>query len=356
MKKEEINLGDIEYPKIAYHPERTSEWIKKGDCFPVYIEISPTDVCNHNCVFCALDYLERQNLHIDTNVMIRALKEMAECGVKSVMFAGEGEPLLHKDICLFVQKAKEFGMDVSITTNGIFFNKEKIEQCLPNLSWIKFSIDAGTPENYSQIHGTDARDFDRVINNIKESVDFKNKNSLNVTIGTQSLIIPQNKDTIEKLAEILKEIGADYLVLKPYSKHPCSINNLVINPEDFNSLGESLEKFRSDEFKVLFRKETINRMMTEREYKTCYGLPFITLIDARGNIIPCNLFHGNLKFSYGNLNEQSFKDIWESDKRKKIITELAEKGISDCRLGCRLDPNNRFLHRLKNPKEHDNFI
>ena len=347
---------DIDNHKLMYHPERTKEWIEKGDCYPIYLEISPTDKCNHNCVFCALDYLKCGGKDIDSEVMIRALKEMAEKGIKSIMFAGEGEPLLHKDIGLFTQKAKEFGINVSITSNGVFFNKEKIEQCLPNLSWIKFSIDAGTPEDYADVHGTNPEDFEKLMNNLQQAVDYRKENNLKTTLGAQCLIIPTAIKNIERLAQRLKEIGLDYLVLKPYSKHPSSVNEFVVNTEEYNLLEETLKKYNSENFKIFFRKAAIERLSSPKEYSTCYGLPFITLIDSRGNVIPCNLFHNNPDFIYGNLNEQSFSEIWSGEKRKQVMEKLKQKGISDCRNGCRLDPTNKYLHRLRNPEAHDNFI
>ena len=30
--------------------------------------------------------------------------------------------------------------------------------------------------------------------------------------------------------------------------------------------------------------------------------------------------------------------------------------INDCRVNCRMDEVNRYLWRLKNPQDHDNFI
>lgn len=346
----------VDNHKLMYHPERTKEWLEKKDCYPLYIEIGPTDKCNHNCVFCALDYLKCAAKDIDTEVMLRNLKDMAEHGVKSVMFGGEGEPLLHKDICLFTNKAREYGLDVSFTTNGIFFDKSKIEKCLKDISWIKFSIDSGTPENYAEVHGTSIEDFEKLMNNIKDAVEYKKQNNLSTTIGTQCLIIPQSINTIERLAERLKEIGVDYLILKPYSKHPFSINEFVINPEEYNLLEEKLKKYNSEDFKIIFRRATIERMELERDYSECHGTSFMALIDAQGNVIPCNLFYNNPNFTYGNLNENSFSEIWTGEKRKQVLDRLREKGISECRNGCRLDATNRYLERLRNPHEHDNFI
>ncbi len=350
------NQPDIDYHKLMYHPERTNEWKKEGDCYPIYVEIGLTNACNHKCIFCALDFLEKGKSFIDKEIIVRTLEDMANMGVKSVMFAGEGEPSLHKNIGLFTTKAKQYGMDVSITTNGLAFTNDKIKECLPNLSWIRFSIDSGSPENYAFIHGTDKKDFTKVIANAEESVKFRNQNNLKTIIGAQFLMIPQNKGEAVKLAKILKSIGVDNLQVKPYSHHPSSLNNLIVNPAKYNELEGKLKVFNSDDFQIKFRRATIERIEDGNNYPKCYGLPFITLIDAKGNVIPCNLFYDNPEFTYGNLYENKFEEIWKGDKRKKILQKLEEKGVKNCRKGCRLDVINRYLHRVKNPEQQDNFI
>lgn len=347
---------EVDNHKLMYHPERVAEFKKKGDCFPVYVEIGLTNACNHKCIFCALDYLENEGTFIDKEVLISNLKNMAENGVKSVMFAGEGEPLLHKDVCLFVKKAKEFGIDISITTNGVLFSEEKIKECLSDLSWIRFSIDAGTPESYSKIHRAPVSDFDIIIKNLRNAVDFKEKNNLNVTIGTQLLLISSNSEEAIILAEKLKEIGVDNLQIKPYSHHPKSLNDISVKYDKSNQLKEELTKLNSDKFKIYFRSSTMERIQDGINYPECYGLPFFALIDSKGNVIPCNLYYGNPEFTYGNLYKNSFPEIWRSERRKQILQKLREKGVKECRVGCRLDPINRYLHRIKNPHPHDNFI
>lgn len=347
---------EVDNHKLMYHPERVDEFRKTGDCFPIYIEIGLTNACNHKCIFCALDFLENGGSFIDKNILIQNLESMAKNGVKSVMFAGEGEPLLHKDINLFVKKSKEFGMDISITTNGVLFSVDRIKECLPNLSWLRFSIDAGTSKSYAKIHGTSDLDFNLIMKNLKDAVDFKEKNNLNVTIGTQLLLISENSEEAVILAEKLREIGVDNLQIKPYSHHPRSLNDLSVKYGESDKIKEELMKLNSDKFKVYFRSATIERIQDGICYPECYGLPFFALIDSRGNIIPCNLYYGNKEFTYGNLYKNSFSEIWKSERRRQILQKLREKGVKECRVGCRLDPINRYLHRIKNPYPHDNFI
>ncbi len=351
-----VELTNVDSHKLMYHPERVAKYIENGDCYPVYVEIGLTNACNHKCIFCALDFLENGGNFINKEILLLNLESMAKKGLKSVMFAGEGEPLLHKDVGLFVQKAKEFGLDISITTNGILFDKNKIEQCLPHLSWIRFSIDAGTSENYAKIHGTYKEDFDKLIENIKNAVKYRNDNNLKTTIGAQFLMISKNIGEAINLAEKLKEIGVDNLQIKPYSHHPSSLNDFSVNPEDSDILREEIIKLNSENFKVLFRKSAFERVQEGIDYPECYGLPFFALIDSKGNVMPCNLYYGVPEFIYGNLHEKNFQEIWEGDKRKEILEKLRKKGVAECRKACRLDVINRYLHRLKNPWEHDNFI
>jgi len=343
----------VDTHKLMYHPERVSQWKEKGDCYPVYVEAGLTNACNHNCIFCALDFLGNSANFISTPVMLSTIKNMASNGVKSIMFAGEGESVLHKDIGLFTQTAKQSGMHVSVTTNGVPFTSKKIQECMPNLTWIRFSVDSGTSENYSLIHGCPKEDFEKLLTNMQEAIDFKKKNNLKTTIGVQFLMIPPNRNQAVILADKLREIGADNLQVKPYSHHPSSKNDFSIHPDEYNEIEKELKEFNTSNFKVMFRRQTIDRLKN-KPYDCCFGTSFIALIDARGNVFPCNIFYNTPAFTYGNLYNQSFSEIWESERRKEILKKI--KVDDKCRLACRLDVINRYLHRLKNPELHDNFI
>jgi MoaA/NifB/PqqE/SkfB family radical SAM enzyme len=347
---------EIDNHKLMYHPERVAKWMEKGDCPPIYVEIGPTNRCNHRCMFCALDWLEHGGRDIKSEVLLENLEDMAKFGVKSIMFAGEGEPFLHKDLSLFVKTAKKNKMDVSITSNGAVFNKEKAEKTIPYLSWIRFSIDAGTPETYAQIHGTRKEDFNRVLENIKYATELKRKNDYEVTIGVQALLTNKSISELICLAKIAKNLGVDNLQIKPYSHHPASKNDLSFNYEESEKIRPELEKLSDQKFQIIYRTNTINRLCEERGYRECHGLPFFSLIDSLGNVIPCNLFYNNPEFIYGNINQKLFSEIWKSERRQDILKKVKGEGIEECRKGCRLDVINRYLERVINPNPHDNFI
>ena len=80
-------------------------------------------------------------------------------------------------------------------------------------------------------------------------------------------------------------------------------------------------------------------------------------VDAKGNLWPCIAFMGKEELKYGNLNEESFVNIWEGNHRKKIVDYFMNMDLEkNCRELCRLDEMNRYLDELKNPGGHVNFI
>jgi radical SAM protein with 4Fe4S-binding SPASM domain len=358
----------IDSHKLILHPTRVAKWYEAKDdweklkkIYPIYVEISPYGGCNHRCTFCALDYMGYENIGLEFNKLKETISSMGKNGVKSVMFAGEGEPLLFKDLDLIVKHCTSVGIDTSLTTNFVPLNKKAVQRFVENCSWIKVSLNAGTAKTYASVHQTKELDFERVINNLEFALEYRRKNNLKCTIGVQMLLLPDNKDEAVILAKKCKEIGVDYLVIKPYSQHLSSDTHKYedIDYSKMMDIEEEVCSVSNENFSVVFRANTMNKYIQKKPaYKKCHSTPFFWgYIAADGKVFGCSAYLGYDNFCYGNIYEESFENIWEGEKRKKSYKYIMDElDINDCRVNCRMDEVNRYLDRLQNPQEHDNFI
>jgi radical SAM protein with 4Fe4S-binding SPASM domain len=337
-------------------------WEAAKSIYPIYVEISPVGACNHRCTFCAVDYIGYETISLDADMLTARLAEMGRLGVKSAMFAGEGEPLLHKRITDIVVAATDAGIDVSFTTNASLLPKDFIERALPKVSWLKASINGGTRETYAKIHRAKPQHFDNAIANLTAMARARADHHLDTVLGAQILLLPENADEIERLAKICRdEIGLDYLVVKPYSQHKHSLTHDYENMDysQFLALEQKLAGLRTSSFNLVFRANAMRKLNEAERYPRCYSVPFLWgYIMASGVVSGCSAYLLDPRFEFGNINEAGFQEIWEGERRRQnyelVMNEL---NIDECRQNCRMDEANRFLHQvIDSPPPHVNFI
>ena len=313
--------------------------------------------CNHRCIFCALDYIGYKPNFLNTKLILDNIRELATRGLKSVIFAGEGEPLMHKDAPFIFNETKAYGVDAALSTNGVLLTKEVSEQCLQSLTWIRFSIAAATEQTYAKLQSRRKGDLQRVYNNLQDAVRIKRDKNLGVTLGGQLLLLEDNKDEVYLLAKNLREIGLDYLTVKPFSQHKYSINLISVDYSDSVEIERKVRELETDKFAIYFRHHAIENLEIEKPYDRCYALPFMLYINSEGGLYPCGAFLSVKEFSYGNLYEKSFVEIWESARTREVMDRFDGEFLKTrCRKACRLDEMNKYLFELKHPGAHVNFI
>ena len=343
--------------KLMYHPCRVSDWLKGKRIYPIEIEIGLSGACNHRCVFCAVDYMEYQPNLLEAKILIPNLKIMGSRGVKSIIYAGEGEPLTNPEAPYIFNQTKYYGMDAAMSTNGVLFTREKAAECMKSLSWIRFSIAGAKDETYERIHQCRKGDLQRALRNMADAAEVKKQQSLTTTLGAQLLLLPENKNEVRELACIVRDLGFDYFTVKPFSQHPSSKAKLQVDYSESAEMNKELNGYQTDNFKIYFRSQSIENLECEKPYDSCEGMDFMTYIDSGGRVYPCIVFMGQRDFVYGSINNQSFDTIWESERTKMIQERFDTEFIRKyCRRTCRLDEINKYLHKLKHPSAHVNFI
>ena len=204
--------------KLSYHMDRVNAWEAGERIGPVTVDMALTRACGAMCSFCYAMMQEPQERRgIKTDHILNLLDDFAEVGVKGVSLVSDGESTLSKAYVPFIQHAASLGINVGNATNAWEWGPEKSEQVLPHMSWIRFTVAAGTPERYAEImyKGPEHTEvFDQAMENIRHAVKFKKKNNLNVTLGIQMVLMPDFKDEIIPFAKLGIDLGVDYAVIK----------------------------------------------------------------------------------------------------------------------------------------------
>lgn len=355
----------IDSTKLHFHPHRVAQlldgrddWERAKEIYPIYVEVSPVSVCNHACTFCGIDYVieaakdsSASMKMLDSSVFGERVHEMATLGIKSVMFAGEGEPLLHKHINDMVEHTVASGIDVSFTTNGTLLHKlDDLDRC----TWIKVSLNAGTRETYSKVHRTGEKDWTTVWANLRAAAKRKGR----CTLGVQMVLLPENEHEAPQLQTLCDDAGVDYLVLKPYSQHASSITH------EYEGWKTKLQTVEVKPWQglqpkpgtsVVLREESINT--TEIPYDKCHATPYLwAYLMASGDLYSCSAYLLDDRFRLGNINDQTFRDIWHGERRRANWEYVRKQlDIKECRLNCRMDKANRYLDQF-GKQLHINFI
>ncbi len=311
--------------KINWHMDRIQAWEKGEKIAPITIDMALTRACNYACYFCYAMLQENDRKVINKKVIFDFLEDAAEIGVKGISLVSDGESTISPVFVDAVKRGAELGISMATGTNGFVLTKNKAEEVLPYLTYLRINISAGERERYAQIMGVKEKYFDRICQNIRDMVEIKRKNNLGVTIGLQMVLMPEDADQVIPLAKLGKELRPDYLVIKH-----CSDNedgDLGVNYSGYKKIYNLLkeaESYSDEEYKVVVKWSKIESG-EKRSYQRCFGAPFMLQISGSGLVAPCGmLFNERYKrYHIGNICDKRFKDIWNSDEYWDVMKYLA---------------------------------
>ena len=345
-----MNPRQFASDKILNHPDRIQAWLNGENPFAVTMEIDPTNVCNHRCPGCSgWPIADKSSLSKET--MKAVIAEAKALGLRGLTFTGGGEPLCHPGTEWAVRFAAECGLDVALITNGSLLHKADMEGLIESCRWIRISLDAGTPGMHERVHGTS--DFATIIRNIEKLVGVKHKTRSDCTIGV-GYLTGAGTDDPEDMADFVSmavSLGVDYAQFRPF--HTQAKKDLHrFKPIDWGML----EDMATTETEVLCSKHKYDAMVSgevKRTYRECYGHQFATTLCANGDMTICCHTRGLGWATLGNVNQQSVGQIWNSKERMCAAGAI---DLGKCPLLCRCNTFNEILWRIKERKEHVNFL
>lgn len=326
----ETNEGNLilDSHKVSYHYDRIEAWENGEKIAPVSVDMALTRACGAMCSFCyAMVQEPQERANIKTKEALDLLDDFAEIGIKAVSLVSDGESTLSKAYVPFIQHASKLGIDTGNATNGWEFEKEKVDQVLPHMSWVRFTVAAGTPEGYAKImfKSKDHTEvFDRAMKNIRYAVELKKKLKLGVTLGIQMVLTPELKDEIIPFSQLALDLGVDYGVIKHCSDD--ELGTLGIDYTKYEAmypLIRQAENMSNNETKVIAKW---SKLMDEKKtYNRLYGPQFLLQLSGTGLVAPSGQFF-NARYSklhMGNYTEERFIDIFKSDRYRKIMNYIA---------------------------------
>ena len=356
--KEMTDRLSLDDHKLLHHLKPLVKWLNGERIFPIYAAVSLTRLCNYRCIFCVYDTIERSAIHIPSNPLIRIIDELRRDGLKAVFLSGEGEPLLHPEVCEIIAQIRNFGTDVALNTNGFRLSRETSMTVLKHLTFVRVSLNGWGNDDYEFIHRSPKHAYDTVLSNLADAVIVKKENGLDVTIGVQCILLEENIDHLIDLTKDLKAVGVDYLVFKPFLPIEGTIyrTKLDLYSKNTGAVLKACEEIGDDRFHVITRWHSFKKIQ-ERTYDVCMSLPFMVEIDCKGDVYPCGVLLGKSEFSFGNIIRQSYQSLMDSERYRDVTRKIQhELDVHKCMPNCRNDAVNRFLWKLRHPSKHVNFI
>ena len=354
----------MEGNKMLWHMDRVNAWMRGERIAPLTIDAGLGKGCNIHCEYCfgtmqGNEYKDGARIVFPREALLQYMRDAGTAGVRSIALIGESEPTLNPALYDAIIEGKRAGVDMSLGTNGILYDKGPAgEAALENLTWIRFNISAKDKEGYRRIHNSDM--FDTVVDKIAFCVDTRNKKKLNTTIGLQMVLTPSNVNQVVGLAKLGKELGVDYFVVKQCSDstdNELGIYNRLDEYKNFEDELKLAEKESTDKYDVIVKwKPVMDKGV--RNYKTCYGAPFLLYTSGDGRVYPCGMFFDYQEEEYrmGDLTKQSFLDIINSERYWEVVEKVKEINVCNCYSNCKTHSMNQFLWELKNPPSHINFV
>ena len=288
--------------------------------------------CNLRCKHCYINAGLENRKEMTLDEKRKVLDIMADAGVVSIAFSG-GEPLMGVGIFEMIKRATDYGMYTAIATNGTLITEEvAVKLKKAGLGYAQISLDAPVPSVHDEFRGIPGV-WERTVRGIK------NAKKAGITVEVSMTVTKYNLHLVDKMIELLKELGVDYFMHFNFipTGRGKNIVEMDISPSEREKLLRSLalRLYSKDMIPTLSTAPQFSRITLQLGQELCsdetilgghfYGFDsgkkakdvaeFIggcgagrlyIALEPNGDIQPCVF----LPLKVGNILEDNFVDLW----------------------------------------------
>ncbi len=344
MKTMHVDGKQIGGGNLQNNVDVLHQWHRGEAPGPLAVEVSATGGCNHGCLHCGYQQFaayEEIKSFIDADSYRAFLRDFRELGGVEVFYAGRGDPLLNPNIPDFCRQGHELGLRNTMSTNGVPLGARKMAEMMAFMSWVRFSVNGGDAETYGYIHNCSPKDFEKLERNLSAAADFRDQHNLDVKLIIQFIIYDKNFRSLQGMIDLHRRVGTDSLVIRNVIEKDGS--NAMVGDEIRAQLA-ALEQVDT----IDVRWETFNVIDKGPAWSKCHGINFRINLDENGNVYTCTR-NNSLNSEIGNVREMSFKDIWNSERKRTLFAEI-EPGhyIPMCGRWCDVSKDNVYAEQYVN--------
>jgi len=334
--------------KLVKHIDRLYEFLYFKDTTPIFMEVNLTNKCNLKCKWCIAGNRENNSTELHIDKLKLFIESFSSMNGKALTFSGGGEPTLYTHFEEVVNCSLQNNIELGLMTNGLF-NSKVLDIIDGNFKWIRVSLDTVNEEKYTSFKEVNA--VKSVLKNIKKL--YKRQNT---KVGVNCNIVDDY--SIDDIKELIDTVINDcnYIQFRPVLPRYFKEDKTTINNDVWDYLFKTYEnnpKINLSNDKYL---DIVNKQFFP--FQNCEGHYFTPVLDANGNIDVCMYHTNDNNFTFGNIDESSFENIWKSEQRKKVIEFV--NGIDykkNCQVCCKLTEINKLIDFFKFQNiEDENFI
>jgi MoaA/NifB/PqqE/SkfB family radical SAM enzyme len=349
-----LGLNEFSALKAAWHIERIADLRAGKDIVPTHVQIILSDLCNQNCHFCAYrmdggfstekfadaEGNRNPNRRIPTAKAKEILDDCAALGVGAIEFTGGGEPTVHQDCFEIIAHAQKLGMQTGLVTNGV---KLKAHPAVEALTWLRISLDAGTPQTYERIRQSTA--WTQVMKALKYAGSLKRP-----YVGVGFVVTRENYKELQQACSLVKAAGIPYVRVSAMFSMGGELYYAGIE-DQIDACRSEAKKLEDDSFKVVdfFSARIEDLRKKAPDYEFCGEQQFVLYIGGDQHVYTCctNAYttHGDI----GDLHEQRFSE-WIKKHRRY---DFDARGCHHCQFG---DKNRTINFMLDKSPPHVAFV